>query len=381
MAESMEDAVAKAVSELDYRVLDGKKAAVNAERVAVGVRPLGVAPKEPDVPACDWCGLEFSANLICSKCKSAFYCSKECQKSAWKGGCHKQACDEMNAECLKAGTEVVAQMKNTRLLAMDRVEEFSLKRLDSAGPYKAAVESGLHSAMQLLFQEDEQGIRERFLSRSLTSFTQWIMVTLFRGQRAEGRRNTQGSFGCIDAQRIKSYVLSDPEAFGVWMNASLAMFRLPLDREIFQDKTIHQMARMSARDIWAAWIMVFTKRRAARAIILGKSGQPDEAAVARAKEIARCFKDAFAASWKTSDSQDPGGTLEGCLNQVSAMVAYWIKEFNVKVDFEKLLGMKGFRKQKYLQMAVPLAEGTIAKQGTMTSQEAQVAMTAARRGR
>lgn len=39
--------------------------------------------------SCAACGLQ--ANLRCSGCKSMHYCSKECQKSDWKGG-HKATC-------------------------------------------------------------------------------------------------------------------------------------------------------------------------------------------------------------------------------------------------------------------------------------------------
>jgi hypothetical protein len=45
---------------------------------------------------CDCCGkgrqeLGLATLMICTRCKMAYYCSKECQKSQWKAG-HKQAC-------------------------------------------------------------------------------------------------------------------------------------------------------------------------------------------------------------------------------------------------------------------------------------------------
>ena len=40
--------------------------------------------------------------LRCSRCKSAFYCSRECQSAHWKGG-HKAKCTQPTAA--KAGTE------------------------------------------------------------------------------------------------------------------------------------------------------------------------------------------------------------------------------------------------------------------------------------
>jgi tetratricopeptide (TPR) repeat protein len=62
------------------------------------------APNDPSLLArlavggnvCDNCGKtwqELGRPRLdcCTRCKNAFYCSKECQKTAWKGG-HKQAC-------------------------------------------------------------------------------------------------------------------------------------------------------------------------------------------------------------------------------------------------------------------------------------------------
>jgi hypothetical protein len=45
---------------------------------------------------CDCCGksreeLGLATLMICTRCKMAYYCSKECQKAQWKDG-HKQAC-------------------------------------------------------------------------------------------------------------------------------------------------------------------------------------------------------------------------------------------------------------------------------------------------
>jgi hypothetical protein len=40
---------------------------------------------------CETCGKE-PTTIICSKCKSAFYCSEECQKKHWK--IHNEICVE-----------------------------------------------------------------------------------------------------------------------------------------------------------------------------------------------------------------------------------------------------------------------------------------------
>ena len=33
-------------------------------------------PEVSDFPSCDFCGVEYSGKLFCSKCKCVFYCSK-----------------------------------------------------------------------------------------------------------------------------------------------------------------------------------------------------------------------------------------------------------------------------------------------------------------
>ena len=34
------------------------------------------SPEVSDFPSCDFCGVEYSGKLFCSKCKCVFYCSK-----------------------------------------------------------------------------------------------------------------------------------------------------------------------------------------------------------------------------------------------------------------------------------------------------------------
>jgi hypothetical protein len=77
------EAVAHAIANLSDA--DADRRAAEFERVGITK-----ASKDPDIPACDACGKEFSANLICGRCQSAFYCTKDCQKNAWKFGGHKQ---------------------------------------------------------------------------------------------------------------------------------------------------------------------------------------------------------------------------------------------------------------------------------------------------
>ncbi|GFH50004.1 peptidase C19, ubiquitin carboxyl-terminal hydrolase 2 [Chaetoceros tenuissimus] len=59
-------------------------------------------PEVPDYPSCDYCGEEFAGKLFCSQCRSAYYCSKECQKKHWKApNGHKANCLKMEERYAK----------------------------------------------------------------------------------------------------------------------------------------------------------------------------------------------------------------------------------------------------------------------------------------
>ena len=49
--------------------------------------------------SCDGCGAD-GAGLRCSRCKSAFYCSRACQAAAWTQG-HKRACPRLAAKAVE----------------------------------------------------------------------------------------------------------------------------------------------------------------------------------------------------------------------------------------------------------------------------------------
>ena len=50
---------------------------------------------------CCSCGDEGENLQTCSRCKCAFYCSKDCQRSHWKSGGHKIKCKQIQALNLK----------------------------------------------------------------------------------------------------------------------------------------------------------------------------------------------------------------------------------------------------------------------------------------
>ena len=376
-----DDFVDRVIADMDSVSHDRRVEDMNARAVLTGAK-IGPASQDPDIPSCDACGKEFSGNMVCTRCESAFYCDRECQVRAWKKGGHKQECAQMKEQSESIAKEVVTRLKDTSIPISRRMSDSLMLRLDMAGPYKAAVKEGLNEGLIEVLRTD-QDVLQRYQGGvgPAFSFARDIMNSLFRGQRVEGRGEAT-QFNCIDGGRVKSFVKSSPEAFDVWMDASIQAYRLPLDTKIFSNNAKHLHAHRTARDTWVAWTFVFANKHASRAIIL-PSREPDQAAVARAKGLAQKLKTLLTYRWRIGDERDHNSALEGILNQVIAMIAYWTREFKVDVDFDKLIALKGSRKQMYETMAVPLGEGMIKKGKTLTNPEVQAAMQeyAARRRR
>jgi hypothetical protein len=380
-----QEVLAKVLASLDHTVL--------AEREAeLKLQGLSKASKDPDIPACDACGKEFSANLICGRCQSAFYCSKDCQKIAWKHCGHKQECGGMKEECVH-DAEVVVQALTTRSNEdCARMECGLLKHLDGAGAYKAAVAQGLHEAMCGIFRDDAEHVLDRFRNENGThhvwSATRTVMSSLFRGQRAEGRGTRTSNFGCVDGQRIKAFVNSNPAAFDIWMDASIATILLPFDSQVWRRRGPssngqHAFAHRAARDVIAGWILVWMNKRASRAILLPSASDdsssetvtqtPDQAALARVQSIVDRLR-ALLEEVDAHDERDPGGGVTGMINQTAAMVSYRVREFEIDFDFVKQLKLKNLGKNMYEQIAIPLGEATIEKNATLTNPEAKAAI-------
>ena len=394
-----EEFVARVIAEMDSASYGRHVKDINAGYAATGAT-IGHASQNPDIPSCDACGKEFSGNMLCTRCESAFYCDRECQVRAWKKkqGGHKQECAQMKEQSERIAKEVVTRLKDTSIPLSRRMSDSLMCRLDMAGPYQAAVKEGLNEGLLEVLRTD-QDVLQRYQQQqqgdgrggpaAAFSFARDIMNSLFRGQRVEGRGDGEATqFNCIDGGRVKSFVKSSPEAFDVWMDASIQAYRLPLDTKIFRNNAMHREAHRTARDTWVAWTFVFANKHASRAIILPSSTnnrEPDQAAaVARVKGLAQKLKTLLTYRWRMGDERDYNSALEGILNQVIAMIAYWTREFKVDVDIDKLMALKGSRKQMYETMAVPLGEGMIKKGKTLTNPEGQAAMqeyAARRRGR
>jgi len=372
---------AQAIESIDFgeTATNAHLSGIDQERVALGLSPVKRAPddfvEKPDVPSCDACGKSQSGHLICGRCQLAFYCSKDCQIAAWKSQGHKAECSGMKEESQRVAKEVVTVMADTTLSAVARVQ--GLEQLDSEGPYREAKKVGLNQVIQALMVEDMEHVQKRFTSGDYmerTAFCSSVSCTLFRGGRIS--RRGVATTRSIDESRVRSYVRSSPDAFCCWLEASLIFVMVPMDRKIFKNKPLHAQLHQSARDILASWNQVFTNERVSKAILFGKDKVAGKKGVERVKFIASKIKWALNGLKEQMDTHD---VLEGLLNQLLAMVAFWCQKFQIPLNMPTLVGLRGLKLQMYQQMAVPLGEATIQKGFALNNQEAQAAMQRARR--
>lgn len=342
-------------------------------------------PLEPDIPSCDACGAEYAGNLQCSKCESAFYCSRECQVDHWKRGHHKQNCPTLQKQCQEIAAVVLSELDQCR----------GWDRLDGAGAYRAAVQLGLHKAILDLLQRDVDDAMKRYRQGKIAlSYTQYIMSVLFRGQRVEGRaKHFQPRFGCLDGGRIKAFCKCDPNAVDVWFDASIQMLKVPLDSVVYGHRlrgggayggggpnNVHTHAHQAARDVWAGWVMVLTNPTASQAVLLPVKGEPnDPANLTRAKTLVTKMRNAVKYRCSIDDDRDPGSVVEANLNTVAAMMDQRYREYGVQVDFVGHLNLKGDHRRMFYQVAIPNAKATIAKGGNLTTQEANAVVAKAAR--
>ena len=104
---------------------------VLAEVVIANIRPGNLAQGE-----CHHCGEITDNPLRCSACKAVFYCGRDCQLSAWKGG-HKKECKQLKSERRKkestANQEFNIEQSRVNLLPLDA-------NLDPNGLWKDGVQ-------------------------------------------------------------------------------------------------------------------------------------------------------------------------------------------------------------------------------------------------
>ena len=361
-----------AIASLDWDRYDIQAEEFRKERAARG---YASATQDPDVPACDACGKEFSGDLSCASCQSVFYCSKECQRAAWKQGGHKQKCPTMKEDCDRLAEQVLHMME----YKSNDINHFHYDMLDMAGPYKAAVQKGLHKQLLKLFQEDLEELDDRWYDTGIiSSRTGTVMCALFRGERYEGRGVKSRTFACCDGHRIRMYVESHPRAFEAWWEASMATMLLALDDRVWRKGPgAHSSVRQISRDTIAGWILVFATKSGSKSILLPNS--PKEESKARAEYLANSIRKSMARfrAIVSSPDRDPNGTLEGMLYQVAAEIDLRYQMFQMDIGFEKLLKIKGSKMTtRYKGLALPFAEATIAKGKVINMAEGQAAMKA-----
>lgn len=379
-----ESSIANIIDQTDLSCFgNGSRQEINDHRTSLGLAPLPEEPapgtaEPPDNPSCDACGKPYSANLICARCKLAFYCSKDCQRHAWKKEGHKQDCDAMRDRCHAMAKMVVDQkMSNQEMPPILRVQ--NLEHLDQEGPYMCAQELGLHGLLYEMLQEDKRDVQKRYQSNSRiqhTSFCVWIVTTLFRGGRNSRRELGVDTTRECDVKRVKDFLYSKEDAFELWWDTSVAfVLDVVMDKKVFHNKPLHMEAHQVGRNILATWSQILTPPKAAKAILFGKhrSTLDHQKAKARAIFVAESTKKTLLG---LNEKRDFRGVLEARMNQNLAMMAYWCREFGVDVNMEELVGLKGVKLQLYRQMAVPIGEGTIRKGFGLTNQECQEAMRA-----
>jgi len=333
------------------------------EEVAVRSHHTAESSQEVDRPACDGCRKEEGGTLICAGCQYAIYCSSRCQRQAWKAG-HKNECSKLKEECEQYGREIVALLRDSSIPFVRRVMSINCGPLRRSGTYKAALSEGFNDAIRELLQEENDSIMERFRhSEGLISFSQTVMVELFRGQRFE-----DNSFTYVDSVRIKKYVLSHPDALYVWIDSLKQVVRAALDREVFMRQEGQQIHSMAAEAV-SGWSRVFISTKAARAILMGESKEANAAVVARVKTIAGKFKKIMRCISNAPKERDRNQLLSGRIDLVVAIADARLREFDINVSFVNLIGAKSFKDEYYTKFAIPYAKHAIAKGALLTQDE------------
>jgi len=373
------DRVASAISSIDFSddALSRVEASLKKDILRAGSNPFiaGESAERSDFPECDACGSEGTGMLRCSRCESAFYCGKDCQKFAWKEKGHKLACPTMKEDCRRTGKEIVALL-NGPDPPFEKVAR--LEELDGEGAYASAVKSGLHCALRKIMLEEAKEIKLRYRKGGLEaiSCTQNFVCTLFRGQRVS--RFGYTTFSKLDSVRVSGYLASSDDAFTILLDSAIAMIEAVKDRMLLRKAFNHRHMHSSARDVWAAFSMIFARKRMSRAVLFGPSvakknkGAEDSAAVRdRVHFIGSRFRYALKLVGDSDEKQDPNSVIEANVNQVAAMISLRCEEFGIPVDFDGLLKLGRMQLQMYQQMAKPLALGNIQKGAICNNQDAK----------
>ena len=251
------------------------------------------------------------------------------------------------------------------------------------GPYKKALELGLNDALFFLFEDECKHIVDRFKQGIRVSILETIHMYLFNNDR------NNVAFNSIDGYRVKKYVRSKEDAFEKWFAASMETF------EIYQTQGFDAIKRKEldlyfklkriACNAAHCWSLVFTNRKAAKAILLGETRDVDDKARARAKWIISQLKhvhsnfqyDKSIISICSSDQSlsDSVSAVHGSVQHFTALIEGRMNEFQIDVgNFSELLGLRGDKKMGYENMAVPWANAIIEKGSDIDLNETKEAL-------
>ena len=242
------------------------------------------------------------------------------------------------------------------------------------GPYKKALELGLNDALFFLFEDEYKHVVNRCMS-----VLESIHMQLF----------SNAAFNSIDGYRVKKYVRSKEDAFEKWFAASMKTFEIyqtqGLDAIKRNELDVYFVLKQLACNAAHCWSLVFTNRKAAKAILLSETKEVDDKARARAKwivsELERVHsKFQYDKRIISICSSDPSlhssvSVVEGSVQHFTALIEGRMNEFQMNVgNFSELLGLPGVNKFKYENMARPWANAIIEKGSMIDMNEANDAL-------
>jgi len=342
-----------------------------------GLSPLKITgerrKRSPPKPACDSCGLEGGGTKKCGRCQSAFYCSAECQRNDYAR--HKKECATLKDDVERKAAQVAVSMGDNTLAGHRRLfvlaDPNADNPLDVEAVWSLAVQDfDLFDVVEDLLRRERDGHfdAERPYSCGLAPYSvvQHVLTGLFRGQR----RRTDGGYNRMDGERLASFFRSSDDAALVLFEDGLRTVLQVADKRVVDDPHTHAHLHRAARDVLNALNLTAANETAVTALFYG--GRPDVAeddealasfAATRARWLAGLLKKYLYILAALSDDADPNSGLDGLANQLTAILAYWIRRFDVPCpNFPGLCGLAGRRFARYEHMAVPLGEG-MAKAG------------------
>jgi len=374
-----------------------------AERITrdlrLGIRPIPLPPANlnhnVEMKTCDYCNVPESSDFKlkeCGRCHMVMYCSRDCQTKHWKEA-HKAVCSNLSKEKDEEAKRIIEEMHykpgdhtGTVIASLDTLGN------DDAIFAMAASKHGLFSTVETLYKMEAAGEMEEVEQhlQAVTSWTQFLTTTLFKGDRANTER-----FYCICPYRSKEYIISSPTAWSCWMNASLYLARA-LQRPEFasaenrRDMRVAQklaLVHRSARDVLVSLNLALIHKSVAKAIFFGSKQGSFQRNPEEAKDYAMqiCAKlqamfhndgDGFA-----GEEIDHNQTVEANVFHLAALLAYWYRELNVNPEdgekFRKELKLDQHQNMMYDTLAVPLAEGSVELGRSLTPEELKVRSQAA----